>query len=64
MDDVVAAEPARKINGLPLRVGGRGVGAMIVWIRLVENESVIVAGPEVALEGEVEAAIALRGTLA
>ena len=36
---------------------------MIGWIRLVDNESAIVAGSEVEPEGEVEAAIAFRGTL-
>ena len=36
---------------------------MIGWIRLVDDESAIVAGSEVEPEGEVEAAIAFRGTL-
>ena len=36
---------------------------MTVWMKLVDNERAIVAGSEVESEGEVEAAIAFRGTL-
>ena len=63
VEDVVAVEPAKKINVWPGRGGGWGVGAMIDWIMLVDDENAIVAGSGIVPEDEVEVAIAFRGTL-
>ena len=64
VEDVVAAEPARKTTFSALPGDGKGEGAIIVWIRLVGDESAIVAGFGVASEGEVEAAIGFRTRMA